>query len=127
MLSFLSFIPILGKVFDVASAYLSKKQDVDLEKYKVKGAVDTEAMRQDTEIIKARTELAIATKEDPVNRWGRRLLVYPVGAWVAAISYYCIFHNLIPSYTWVILDYPSGLSYLPLAVVGYLLVTVIKK
>ena len=114
---------ILNPVF----SWLGKKEDTQLGKYKVDGEVNIEAMRQDTEIIRARTELALAMKDDPVMIWGRRLFVYPTGAWYCAIIFYCIFHNLFPNYTWKIVALPPNLEYIPAAVVAFLLITAWKK
>lgn len=113
----------LSPVFE----WLGKREDTALGKYKVDGEVNVEAMRQDTEIIRARTELALAMKDDPTTVWGRRLFIYPTGVWYTAIILYCILHNRFPDSTWKILALPSNLEFVPLAVVAYLLVTAWKK
>lgn len=108
-------------------SWLNKREDTALGKYRVDGEVNVEAMRQDTEIIRARTELAIAMKDDPTTRWGRRLFIYPTGAWYCAIILYCIFHQLLPEHTWVILALPTNLEFIPYAIIAYLFVTAWKQ
>jgi hypothetical protein len=122
----LSLIPFVGKAVDAWAAHDQKKQDVVLEKYKVDGTVNVEVMRQDTEVIKARATLAAVMKDDPVNRWGRRFFIYPIGTWFAAIVYYCIFHPYFPEIL-PVLALPTQLDYIPYAVVAYLFVSAWKK
>ncbi len=120
----LSLLPGIGDVAKGVTDYLNKKQDTALEKYKVDGVVNTEAMRQDTEVIKARADLAKATAGDPVNRWGRRLFVYPTGVWYTVILYDSTFRALLPDWaTWRPLAIPSNLDYIPYAIIAYLFVT----
>ena len=123
---FLSFIPVIGKLFDAWSAHDQKKQDVVLEKYKVDGTVNAELIRSDVEVIKARVDLAKARSNDTVDRWGRRLLIYPTGVWFSAIVGYCLLHPYFPGILSV-LALPPNLEYIPYAVVAYLLVTAFKK
>lgn len=126
MFSWLSLIPIVGKAFDAWSAHDQKKQDVVLEKYKVDGSVNVELMRQDTEVIKARADLAKVMKDDPTTRWGHRLFIYPVGVWFSAIVSYCILHPYFPNIL-PVLALPKQLDYVPYAVIAYLFVTAWKK
>jgi hypothetical protein len=125
------FIPLLSKVLDIPgaiAAYFNKKQDVDLEKYKVKGGIDVEAMRQDTAIIQARADLAKAMKGDPATSFGRLLFIGSVGGYTAVYFYYLTFYNLLPDYLiWEPLAIPETLQYMPYAVVAYLFVTSFKK
>lgn len=125
MLWFLRAIPVVGKAIDAFAAYYNKKQDVDLEKYKVKGQLDTEAIKADVAIIQARAELAAAHKDDPAAKWGRRLLIYPTGVWYLAIVWRSLVqeHPTLSEYSWVIKALPANLDYIPYAVVAYLLVT----
>jgi hypothetical protein len=109
-------------------AFLNKKQDVALEKYKVDGQVNVSAMVQDTEIIKARAALAAALKDDPVVRWGRRFFIYPIGVWFTLICYDSAFRRLLPAgWTWEVLALPQNLNYIPYAVVAFLFVSAWKK
>lgn len=126
MFSWLSLIPFVGKFVDAWSAHDQKKQDVVLEKYKVDGVVKVDLIRQDTEVVKARVDLAKAMKDDPATRWGKRFFIYPVGVWFAAIVYYCILHPYFPQIL-PVLALPPQLDYIPYAVIAYLFVTAWKK
>lgn len=129
MFPLLSLIPFVGKVLDSVTAYLNKRQDVDLEKYKVKGNVDINAVNADVAVIQARANLAAAMKDDPANKWGRRLLIYPTGVWYSAIVWRSLVqeHPILADYSWVIKALPQNLDYIPYAVVAYLLVTAWRK
>jgi hypothetical protein len=121
-----TILSVLGSVF----TWLNKKQDVDLEKYKVDGVVDVEALKADVAIIQAQGRLQEVLKDDPVLRWGRRLIIYPTGGWYILIVWYCITKNnsVLKDYSWVILDLPTHLQYIPYAVTGFLLLhTWMKK
>lgn len=126
MFSFLSAIPFLGKIVDAVTSYFNKKQDVILEKYKVDGVVNVEAMKEDTKIIEARASLASAMKDDPVNKWGRRFFIYPVGVWFTAIVGDSLLHNAF-HYAYRVEALPKNLDYIPYAIVAYLFVTAWKK
>lgn len=120
-MSFLSLIPIVSNIVD----YFTRRVDADVEKYKVKGEIDKEALRQDTEIIKARADLAKARSDSTTDAVGRALLIYPVGIWFSLIIFDSIFrmNSFMSQFTWRILDLPKGLQYIPYAAVAYLLVT----
>lgn len=122
-----AILSVVSGIVGPIAGIFNKKMDTDLEKYKVNGEVNIEAMKEDTNIIQARAGLAAAMKDDLVNKWGRRLLIYPTGIWYSFIVYYCVMHNLRPDWTWVILALPGNLEYLPHAVVAYLLITAWKK
>lgn len=126
MFSFLSLIPFVGKLFDSVTAYLNKKQDVALEKYKVDGTVNVELMQQDTAVIQARVDLAKVMKDDVTTKWGHRLFIYPTGAWYTGIVVYCFLHPYFPNVL-PILALPGQLDYIPYAIIAYLFVTAWKK
>lgn len=127
-LKLFELLPFANKIVDTIGSYYNKKQDVDLEKYKVKGQIDIEALKADVAIIQARAELAAQMKDDPASKWGRRLLIYPTGVWFALIIWDSIARNnsILESYRWEILAIPENLQYIPYAVVAYLLVTAWK-
>lgn len=113
----LSFIPVVGKVVDAVAGYFQRRQEVALEKYKIDGQFD---MAQ----IQALAEVAKARATDTVDRWGRRLFIYPTGIYYAAVLYDSTFRNLLPSnWTWRVLELPPDFKYWAGAVVAYLLVT----
>jgi hypothetical protein len=47
----LSWLNPISKVIDVVGAYVNKRQDVDLEKYRVNGSISVKAMETDRDII----------------------------------------------------------------------------
>lgn len=121
-----SLLGVLGQLF----GWLNKKQDTELEKYKVDGVVNVEAIKADAEIIQAQGRLQEVLKDDPVLRWGRRLIIYPTGAWYGLIIWYCVTknHPVLSKYSWIIADLPPHLQYIPYAVTGFLLLhTWMKK
>lgn len=130
-MGFLTFLiqglPLAGKLTDAFTNYTNKKMDSAVEKYKVDGTVDIEAMRQDTAIIKARTDLIATMKDDPASKWGRRLIIYPWGIWFVLITYRSILQDSPwAEYSWVIKAYPNNLEYIGYAIIAYLLGTAWK-
>lgn len=128
---FLAFLlqglPLVGKAFDTFDNYTKNKMNTDLEKYKVKGQIDTEAMRQDTAVIEARTNLIGVMKDDPASRWGRRLIIYPWGVWFTCVTIRSILQDSpYEQYTWVVKAYPDNLQYIGYAIIAYLLGTAYK-
>jgi len=131
-MGFLGFLlqglPLIGRAFDSFDSYTKSKMNTDLEKYKVKGTVDVEAMKQDTAIIEARTNLIAQMKDDPAAKWGRRLIIYPWGIWFTLITYRSILQESSwAEYSWVIKAYPANLEYIGYAIIAYLLGTAWKK
>jgi hypothetical protein len=120
----LSFLNPISKVIDVVGAYVNKRQDVDLEKYKVNGQVNVKAMETDRDIIQARAALAEARAKDAADGLGRILLTWSIGVYSAAYLYGLVFHNKLPK--WILLDpkpLDTNMTYLFMAVIAYLLVT----
>lgn len=121
---FLSFLNPIGKLIDVVGAYANKRQDVDLEKYKVNGSISVKAMETDRDIIQARATLAAARSNNAADTLGRMLLMWPMGFWVTANVYSLTLSGKLPD--WIML-YPkpldTNMTYLFCAVIGYLLVT----
>jgi hypothetical protein len=120
----LSFLNPIGKAIDVFGAYVNKRQDVDLEKYKVNGTISVKAMETDRDIIQARAELAKARANDAADSLGRILLTWSIGGYVAANVYGLVFHDKLPK--WILLNpqpLDANMTYLFMAVIGYLLVT----
>lgn len=127
-MSFISDIALgatKGILEPIASIF-NKQADASVEKYKVDGQYDVEAMRQDTEVIRARVDLAKAMKDDPTTKMGRRLFVYPIGFWFAAIVYFCVFSPYFPGIL-PVKALPTNLEYIPYAVIAYLFVSAWKK
>jgi hypothetical protein len=118
---FLDLLSIVPNAMDLAKTWINKKKDVELEKYKVDGQFDIT-------LIQARAAVAAARAADVVDRWGRRLVIYPTGIWYALVVYDSCFRMLLPDgWTWRVLALPHQLDYIPYAVVGYLLLSVAKR
>lgn len=123
-MSLLAWLNPISKAIDVIGAYANKRQDVDLEKYKVNGQINVKAMETDRDIIQARIELAKARAGDPADRLGRILLMWPIGGYVTANVYNLVFVTKLPD--WIMLHpkpLDTNMTYLFCAVIGYLLVT----
>lgn len=117
----LDILNIVPSIIDLGKTWINKKADVELEKYKVNGVFDVT-------LIQARAAVAAARAADTVDRWGRRLIVYPTGVWYTLIVADSCFRNALPAdWTWRILALPPDLAYIPYAVVGYLLLSVAKR
>jgi len=132
MLGLLSLIPqglnILGTGVTGIFSWLNKKQDVDLEKYREDGKVNVKQIDADVSVIQARTALALALKDDATSKWGRRLFIYPTGAWYSLVVWRSIVqeHSWLHEYSWVVKALPNNLDYIPYAVVAFLLVTAFR-
>jgi hypothetical protein len=121
MLNWLNVLNLLPNLVDLAKTWINKKADVDLEKYKVNGQFDLT-------LIQARAAVATARAADVVDRWGRRLIIYPYGIWYSLVVYDSCFRNLLPAgWTWRVLALPPQLDYIGYAVIGYLLLSVAKR
>jgi hypothetical protein len=101
-------------------SWLNKVQDTKLETHRI----ETQA---DIAVVEARAKLAWQGLADSVNKWGRRGLIYPTLLYYTLIVYDSCFRNILPDYTWRVLELPSNVQYIPHAVVAYLLVTAWRK
>lgn len=127
MFSWLSVIPIFGKLFDAGAAYFNKKQDVDLEKYKVDGTVNIEMMKTDLNLIQAQKELRIADKDSPGVQVAMWLFLVPSGIYYAAYMWDSTFRELLPSYTWRVLTPEDAIWKILMVIVGYLFLSTVKQ
>lgn len=110
---------VLG-FFNKGFDYLNKKQDVALEKYKVDGSYDETH-------IKTLGMVAAARAADVVDRWGRRLFIYPTGVYYALTLYDSTFREVLPAWaTWRTLELPADFKWVMMSVVGYLLVQTVR-
>ncbi len=119
-------IPIVGKITDAFTNYTNKKMDSEVEKYKVKGSIDVAAMQTDTEVIKARAELAAVMKDDPATKWGRWFFIVPTGVFYT-LTIWDSTGILRDMLTFRTLELPEWMKYMPYAVVAYLFVTAWRK
>lgn len=123
MLGFLSFLPIIGTIFQSLADGWSKHEDVTLKKQQDvnKTAVDKQVDKNKTDVavIQTRAQVAIAFKDDPGVRLIRDLIMFPVGVWTACYYYTITF----PSYSWTVNTPPSAMQYIPYAVIAFLFAT----
>ena len=129
---FLSLIPnALGVIGDATKGFfgwLNKKQDVDLEKYRVKGNIDIKAIEADTALTQARVDLVKVRGNDPDAKMGRVLIIGGTSMWVGSHMWYASFFNLLPSYlVWKPVELPTSIEYIPYAVIAYLFAVIIKN
>lgn len=76
---------ILSPILNTITAIYTKKEDVNLEKYKVDGKVDTNLIAGEVAIINAQRELLEVGVKDKGTRWLQYLFGYPLGIYYAKI------------------------------------------
>lgn len=110
------WIPIIGPVIDGIVAIFSKQKDTEVEKYKVDGKIDVEAMKASSRIIEA-------TKDDIGTRLARDILIFPWAVYGGLTGWDYTVAKHWPSLVFVTtpVDPRSGLEYLPYMVFVYLL------
>lgn len=113
---------LVASLISMFTSIFTKGKEVDLEKYKIDGKVDIAE-------VQARAEVAKERAVDTVDKWGRRLLIYPTGVRFALIAYMSAFmeNSYIKPFTWVVHDLPKSIEYIPYAVVGYCLISVARR
>lgn len=126
MLSWLSFIPIVGKVFDSVTAYFTKKQDVDLEKYKVNGQVNVAAMQAEVQLVQAQKDLRQTYRNSPGVTAAMLLFMIPSGVWYASYMWDSTFRDLIPDYTWRVLTPEAEVWKILGVIVGFLFLSTVS-
>ena len=109
------WLPLVGPIIQGISGYFSKKQDVDLEKYKVDGKVNIEALL-------AANQLTLGFKDDIGVRINRDIVLTPMCVWLGLGGWDKIMANKYPDLVWNVAPFPTsgGLEYLPIAVVAFL-------
>lgn len=112
---FLGWLPIIGPIIEGVFGFLNKKQDVDLEKYKVDGKITTDA-------ILAANQLTMSNQDQIENRLCKSLILFPMSVWTAVAVWDYIVVIPYPDLVWGVKAFPvgSGLEYLPFAVLTYL-------
>lgn len=123
MLSFLSFIPILGPIFQSLAGAWSKHEDVTLKKQQdvnktALGKLQDEN-KTDVAIIQTRADVAIAFKDDPGVRLIRDLAMFPIVVWTGGYFYTLTF----PHGDWQVSLPPDAMQYIPYAVIAFLFAT----
>jgi hypothetical protein len=123
MFSFLSVIPIVGPIIQGVVDIFNKKSDVDLQKTLSANLTALEKQKDlskaDVAIIQARTQIALAHKDDLGARLVRDLIMFPVGV------HTCLYYwNLsFPMYGWGVTEPTQAMQYIPYAVIAWLFVT----
>lgn len=123
MLSFLSFIPILGPIFQSLADAWGKHEDITLQKQvdvnKTALGKQQDENKTDVAVIQSRAQVAIAFKDDPGVRLIRDLVMFPIAVWSG-----CYFYVLtVPQYSWSIGTPPPAMQYIPYAVIAFLFAT----
>jgi len=108
------WIPIIGPIIDGIFGIFNKFQDVKIVKLKTGAQVDIASFEASTRIIEA-------TKDSIGVRLARDIIIFPVSIWTALISWDTIMALRYPNLMWHVADYPNNISYLPLAVIAFLL------
>lgn len=124
-------LPIIGGILQSILAplfqFLNKKEDTKVVQIQTDGTVKQASITSETVELQTRASVAIAMKDDPGSRVNRDLIMFPVALWICVKTWYLMFHNLIPEYTWEVLDWTKETQYIPYAVIAYLFVTLIKR
>lgn len=122
-LSLITAIPgLLGKGFD----YFSKKADIGLEKYRIDGVFNIEAMKQDVEVKKIQAQLNAVYDTHVFDRIARYLFEIPTGLWYTAIIIDCIAQKIF-GWHWDVLALPDQVAFIPYVIIGFLFLYRIKK
>lgn len=123
MLSFLSFIPILGPIFQSLADAWGKHEDITLQKQvdvnKTALGKQQDENKTDVAVIQSRAQVAIAFKDDPGVRLIRDLVMFPIAVWSGAYFYTLT----VPQYSWHMELPPTTMQYIPYAVIAFLFAT----
>ena len=110
---------VIAGVLSPLSSWLNKREHVSLEKYKVDGKVDVEAVKAAVEALKARRDLHMEYSK----YIGFRVVMYgfmvPLAVWWNAIIAYCILHPWFPWWEKV-LALPDNLQYISAGIIAFL-------
>lgn len=123
MLSILSVVPIVGPIIQGVVDLFKQKADIDLQKTLSANMTSLEKQKDisktDLAIIQARTQIALAHKDDLGARLVRDLIMFPVGVHTCLYYYWLTF----PMYAWEIKEPAQAMQYIPYAVIAWLFVT----
>ncbi len=114
MLSILTWIPILGPIIEGVFGWLNKRQDNALEQFKAGRTSDLEESKVAANIIET-------TKDDIGIRLARDIIIFPVAVWTALIGWDTINALRFPGVMFHVDKYPESVTYLPYAVITFLL------
>lgn len=99
--------------------WLNKKEDVSLEKFKVDGVVDVEAVKGHIALLQARRDVLLEAMKYRGIRMVQYGFMVPLMFWWVAVIAYCI---LNPWYPWwpKVLALPVGAEYIGPGIIGFL-------
>lgn len=81
---------VISPITNVVGGYLNKRQDVDLEKFKVNGVVDVEAVRAHIAALTLRRDLLIEAMKYKAIRFFQYAFMAPLAVWFNAVVFRCI-------------------------------------
>jgi hypothetical protein len=100
----------LGKVMD----YFNKKQDIDLEKYKVDGTVDITLIQAEVAITQARAAAQANLKT------AHYLFIIPTAVYYSAVVFDCLTEKLLPNWHWDVMPLKGAADIWGGAVISFL-------
>lgn len=123
MLTALSWLPIIGPIFQTIADAWSKHEDVTLKKQQDVNLTSLEKQRDisrtDLGVIQTRAQVAMAFKDDLGVRLIRDLVMFPIAVWTGGYFYMLTF----PQYSWPVNTPPDAMQYIPYAVIAFLFAT----
>lgn len=109
-----SWIPVLGPIIQGLTTVFIKSKDTELEKIRI----DADVHNQD---VLASTRILEAFKDDIGLRFMRDLVCFPVVIWSVIIGWDTVVALRFPELKFNVAEYPASVSYLPYAVLIFLL------
>jgi len=110
----LSWIPLLGPIIQGIISIFTKWQDVKLDTLKTNRSSDIEEAKVSAQIIQT-------TQDDIGLRLMRDMLCFPTVVWAMLIGWDTVVAIRYPDLMFHVEKYPDSVSYLPYAVVVFLL------
>jgi len=112
--AFLAFLPILGPIIQGITSIFTKAMDTKVEVLKTTRGADVQEAQVSAQIIHD-------TQDDIGLRLMRDMLCFPTVAWATLIGWDTIVAFRYPNLMFHVPTYPESVSYLPYAVVVFLL------
>jgi hypothetical protein len=100
-------------------SWLNKKEDVDLEKYKVNGQIDVAAVRGHVEALRLRSDLLREAMKHKGIRFFQYAFMFPLVVWFWAIVLFCVAGPYFPEIK-VVKALPANLDYILSAIIAFL-------
>jgi hypothetical protein len=106
---------LVGPLF----SWLNKKEDVNLEKFKVNRVVDQAALAAHVEALKSRRDVLMEAMKYRGIRFFQYAFMAPLAVWFNAVILWCIAGPYFPEIK-VVWALPGNLEYVLSAIVGFL-------